>query len=82
MIWPNFFIIGATRSGTTSFYEYLQHTPGIFMSSIKEPSFFAPSISRRQPIQNKNDYLELFSKARSDQPIGDLSLKIKTWREL
>jgi hypothetical protein len=75
MTWPNFFIVGATRSGTTSFYEYLQQTSGIFMSAIKEPSFFAPSINRRQPIQNKENYLELFSKAKSDQPIGEASTR-------
>ena len=75
MTWPNFFIVGATRSGTTSFYEYLQQTSGIFMSSIKEPSFFAPSINRRQPVQNKEDYLELFSKAKVDQPMGEASTR-------
>lgn len=73
--WPNFFIVGATRSGTTSLYEYLNHPPEVFMSSIKEPAFFSVSINRRKPIQNKEEYLKLFSKARIDQPIGEASTR-------
>ena len=39
---PNFFIIGATKAGTTSLYFYLKQHPDIFMpSSHKEPHFFA-----------------------------------------
>src|SRR5262245_13866340 len=37
---PNFFVIGAPRSGTTSLYEYLKVHPEIFMSPVKEPDFF------------------------------------------
>ena len=38
---PNFFVIGAPRSGTTSLYEYLNSHPDIFMSPVKEPDFFS-----------------------------------------
>jgi len=41
MPWPNFLIIGAVKSGTTSLYHYLQQHPQIYMSSVKEPRFFA-----------------------------------------
>jgi hypothetical protein len=38
---PNFLIIGAQKSGTTSLYKYLQGHPDIFMSfPMKEPGFF------------------------------------------
>lgn len=37
---PNFLIIGAQRSGTTSIYAYLKQHPQVYMSSIKEPKFF------------------------------------------
>ena len=37
---PNFFLIGASKSGTTSLYHYLKQHPDIFMCSEKEPSFF------------------------------------------
>ncbi len=40
MTLPNFLIIGAQRSGTTSLYNYLRQHPQIFMSPIKEPRFF------------------------------------------
>lgn len=37
---PNFLIIGAQKSGTTSLYEYLRQHPQVYMSPIKEPHFF------------------------------------------
>jgi hypothetical protein len=41
MTLPNFLIIGAGKSGTTSLYHYLKQHPEIFMSPVKEPKFFA-----------------------------------------
>ena len=41
---PNFFIVGAGKAGTTSLYRYLQQHPQIYMSPIKEPSFFASEV--------------------------------------
>lgn len=38
---PNFLIIGAARSGTTSMFKYLEGHPDIFMSEIKEINFFS-----------------------------------------
>jgi len=38
---PNFFLVGAGNSGTTSFYDYLDQHPDVFMCPIKEPSYFA-----------------------------------------
>jgi hypothetical protein len=40
-IWPNFFIVGARKRGTTLLYFYLNKIPGVYMSSIKEPVYFA-----------------------------------------
>src|SRR5439155_20017516 len=40
MTLPNFLIIGAAKSGTTSLYAYLQQHPQVFMSIPKEPTFF------------------------------------------
>lgn len=37
---PNFFILGATKAGTTSLYEYLSKHPKIYLSQVKEPQFF------------------------------------------
>jgi len=38
---PNFFIAGAAKSGTTSLARYLEEHPQVYMSPIKEPSYFA-----------------------------------------
>ena len=40
MTMPNFFIIGAVRSGTTSIYNYLAQHPEIYVSPVKEPKYF------------------------------------------
>jgi hypothetical protein len=39
---PNLFIIGAMKAGTSSLHEYLHQHPEIFMSRFKEPQYFAP----------------------------------------
>ena len=40
---PNFFIVGAAKSGTTSLANYLSQHPDIYMPTIKEPKFFSVS---------------------------------------
>jgi hypothetical protein len=41
---PNFFIVGAAKSGTTSLYHYLDQHPDVYMSPIKEPHYFCKDI--------------------------------------
>jgi hypothetical protein len=41
MTMPNFLIIGAAKSGTSSLNAYLRQHPQIHISEIKEPGFFA-----------------------------------------
>jgi hypothetical protein len=41
---PNFFVVGAPKAGTTSLYHCLDQHPEIYMSPIKEPSYFASEI--------------------------------------
>ncbi|MDY7022114.1 MAG: sulfotransferase, partial [Cyanobacteriota bacterium] len=38
---PNFLIVGTTKGGTTSLYEYLKQHPQIYMSPMKELRFLA-----------------------------------------
>ena len=74
--WPNFFIVGAPRAGTTSLYAYLSQIPGIYMSPVKEPEFFSPNRSTNNdliPIVNKNDYLTLFKNVKDELLIGEAS---------
>ena len=42
--YPDFFIIGAAKAGTTSLYRYLEQHPDIYFSPIKEPHFFSTDI--------------------------------------
>jgi hypothetical protein len=43
---PNLFIIGAMKAGTSSLHEYLHQHPAIFMTRFKEPQYFAPHTTR------------------------------------
>src|ERR671923_1674427 len=75
-IWPNFFIVGAQRAGTTSLYHYLKKIPGVYMSRVKEPSYFAPNYIRRDPgrfLRGKEEYLSLFENASGYTAVGEAS---------
>jgi hypothetical protein len=67
---PNFFILGAGKSGTTSLYFYLKQHPEIFLSPEKEPSFFCEQF---QVVKNPTDYFRLFDAVRDEKIIGEAS---------
>jgi len=75
--WPNFFIVGAPRAGSSSLYEYLRQVPEIYMSTVKEPNYFAPNAIpdnfKINPIRNKKEYLKLFKKAKDEKILGEAS---------
>ena len=75
--WPNLFIVGAPKAGTTSFYEYLKKIPGIYMSPIKEPDYFDIQTIRTHhklhQTRDKKKYLSLFKKVRDEKIIGEAS---------
>lgn len=61
---PNFFIVGAGKSGTSSLYAWLRLHPQIFMSPRKEPRYFAtdmPGLLNR--VASESEYLALFRDA-------------------
>ena len=59
---PNFFIVGAAKAGTTAMHRYLDRHPDVYMSAVKEPSYFAPEMRLSTPWATDLDrYLELFS---------------------
>jgi len=67
-MWPNFFIVGAARAGTTTLYEYLRRVPQVYLPRIKEPRYFlAGSLDQdiygRVAIGNTKNYLDLFAKS-------------------
>ena len=82
--YPDFFIVGHAKSGTTALYEMLRGHPDIFMPAVKEPQFFArnPPLGEGEaprPIfeqtglrpETLEDYLALFAPARADQLVGE-----------
>jgi len=75
--WPNFFIVGAPKAGTTSLYEYLKDIPGIYMSTLKEPNYFSSkTISKKmhkRTIRDKKKYLKLFDKVKDEKIVGEAS---------
>jgi hypothetical protein len=84
---PDFFIVGHMKSGTTAMYTTLKRHPQIFMPSVKEPRFFAPELllaerftraaqneEVRAPHRHSLEaYLELFSPAAPGQIVGEAS---------
>jgi len=41
ILYPDFFILGVAKAGTTSLYHYLRQHPQLFLPTHKEPRFFA-----------------------------------------
>ncbi len=76
--WPNLFIVGAPKAGTTSLHEYLKKIPGIFMSDVKEPYYFCkiliPIDHYITPVRDKKKYLELFEKSKTEKIVGESSV--------
>jgi len=73
---PNFFIVGVARSGTTSLYAYLSDTPGVFMSTEKEPEYFhshSAQSRKDRAIKQQSEYLKLFKGATDEKAIGEAS---------
>jgi hypothetical protein len=67
---PNFIIVGAPKSGTTSLWHYLSEHPQIFMSSRKEPHFF--SVNKYN--LSLPEYEKLFSDVKNEAAIGESSV--------
>ena len=65
---PNFLIVGAAKSGTTSLFQYLRGHPDVFMPDIKEASYFAGG-----GIPTEADYLSLFRHAGTKRAVGEAS---------
>jgi hypothetical protein len=85
---PNFFLIGAAKAGTSSLQAYLQQHPQIFMSTPKEPGFFAlegsegpvfrrpdGSVVPVQVVRDLASYRALFRDAGDARIVGDASTR-------
>lgn len=70
---PNFLVIGAPKSGTTSLDRYLGQHPQIYMSPVKEPQYFRPIRSLKTTVEDFDDYRALFDGVRDERAIGEVS---------
>lgn len=78
---PDFYIVGAPRCGTTFMYEYLRQHPQIFMPDNKEPNFMCTDLDSGSYLdsvsfmRDEATYLRLFA----DAPAGSLTGEASTW---
>jgi hypothetical protein len=78
-MWPNLFLVGAAKAGTTSVYDELARSPAVYMSPMKEPHFF----SRIQPspgraaffphVSDEDEYKALFDGVTDERLVGEAS---------
>jgi hypothetical protein len=63
--WPNLFLVGVVKGGTSSLWGYLDQHPDIFMSPLKEPHFFTNADpAGSTSVKDERAYLQLFAGAR------------------
>ena len=75
---PNFFVVGAPKSATSSLYAYMAQHPDIFVTEIKESHFFSyPEVQdayyKRDYITTEADYLALYRGRTHQKAAGDFS---------
>ena len=81
---PNFLIVGAAKSGTSSLHQYLLQHPDIFMPtfneeglSLKEPQFLIKSKVEKRlhfGIWEWKEYLSIFEDVEEQKVIGEASV--------
>jgi Sulfotransferase family len=73
MAWPDFFLIGAPKAGTTALHAALARHPDLYLSPVKEPKYFLcgdrPPVDQNGPgdahsaqewVWRRDRYLSLF----------------------
>lgn len=68
---PDFFIVGAPKCGTTSLYHYLKQHPQIFMPDLKEPRYFSTDLNVPSKVENFKNYLNLFKCEKEGLLLGE-----------
>jgi hypothetical protein len=67
---PDFIVVGAMKSATTTLHEQLARQPGVFMTRPKEPNFFSDDANYRR---GWDWYSSLFSAAHPTTARGESS---------
>ena len=82
---PNFIVIGAAKAGTTSLHWYLAEHPAVFMTPVKDPSYFAFGLDEQGQllwgdldvhyfnVRSWTEYERLFDDAGDATAIGEAS---------
>lgn len=85
---PNFIIVGAQKSGSTTLYYLLKQHPEVFLPDFKEPLFFISDIIKNissedigfknegfadKLIHDKKDYYDLFKPSNGQKMVGEAS---------
>lgn len=82
---PNFLVVGAAKSGTTSLSNYLRQHPQIFMASPKEPRFITSQFLKfplngpgdkfveKEFVKDFDSYQRLFESADHFKAVGEAS---------
>jgi len=71
---PNFLIVGAAKSGTTSLYKYLSQHPDIFMPQWKELSFFiGDPFGPLHKVKKPQYYDRVFAEVKNQSAVGEAS---------
>lgn len=72
--WPNLFVVGAPKAGTTSLWHHLRQHPDVFMSALKEPHFFTDYTPlQHTSVKSERAYRALFAGARHETLVGEAS---------
>lgn len=71
---PNLFIVGAPKSGTTAWVEYLRTHPRIFFPEVKEPYHFCSDLPAEWRMTDRNEYLHLFDASGDAAIAGEASV--------
>lgn len=72
---PNFFLVGAPRSGTTALYSLIKQHPDAWLAILKEPHFFGTDLTiQPHTIREPDLYLGLFADAGGRRCVGEGSV--------
>ena len=71
---PDFYVVGAPKCGTTALYHQLKSHPEIFLPQIKEPHYFGEDLTWRTRVIERERYAALYEEVPSDALAGDMSV--------
>ena len=82
---PNYLVVGAGRSGTTSLHYYLKQHPEVYVPEVKSPSYFYchglpqaadrvhERVTRDYFVPDTSAYESLFDDVQKEKAIGEVS---------